>query len=86
MLHADGGPTRNEFLMQFTADITGVELVVSEVPESSALGAAMAGMLGLGRAKSLNDLAALPRATRVYPPDDESRQSRTAITPAGKPP
>ena len=28
MLHADGGPTRNEFLMQFTADIAGVELVV----------------------------------------------------------
>ena len=48
VLHADGGPTRNEFLMQFTADITGVELVVSEVPESSALGAAMAGRVGLG--------------------------------------
>ena len=53
VLHADGGPTRNEFLMQFTADMTGVELVVSEVPESSALGAAMAAGLGLGQWQSL---------------------------------
>jgi glycerol kinase len=68
VLHADGGPTRNEFLMQFTADVTGTELVASEVPELSALGAAMAGLLGLGRVRSLNDLAALPRATRVYRP------------------
>lgn len=67
-LCADGGPTRNEFLMQFTADITGVELVVSEVPESSALGAVMAAWLGLGRVKSLDDLAAMPRTTRTYQP------------------
>jgi glycerol kinase len=67
-LHADGGPTRNEFLMQFTADITGLELVVSPVPESSALGAAMAGMLGLGLVDSLADLAALPRDTKSYHP------------------
>ena len=67
-LHADGGPTRNEFLMQFTADMTGVELMVSEVPESSAWGAAMAGLLGLGLCRSLDDLAALPRETRVYRP------------------
>jgi glycerol kinase len=67
-LHADGGPTRNEFLMQFTADITGLELEVSQVPESSALGAAMSGMLGLGLAGSLAELAALPRETKTYRP------------------
>ena len=38
VLHADGGPTRNNFLMQFTADITGAELVVSDVPESFGVG------------------------------------------------
>src|SRR5204862_3423077 len=42
-LHADGGPTRNGFIMQFTADITGAELKVSDVPESPARGAAMQG-------------------------------------------
>jgi glycerol kinase len=67
-LHADGGPTRNRFLMQFTADIAGVELRVSDVPESSALGAAMAGLLGLGVCKSPDDLAALPRESRSFKP------------------
>ena len=33
-LHADGGPTRDRFLMQFTADITGVELSVSRSPKA----------------------------------------------------
>lgn len=65
---ADGGPTRNKFLMQFTADITGVELRLSAVPEASALGAMMAGLLGLGGCKSLDDLAALPRKSVSYRP------------------
>jgi len=67
-LRADGGPTRNHFLMQFTADLTGMELNVSEVAESSAWGAAMSGLLGLGLCESLDDLAALPRETRVFRP------------------
>lgn len=74
-LHADGGPTRNEFLMQFAADITGVEIVVSEVPESSALGAAMAGMLGLGLVKSVSDFAESPRVTRIYRPQMDRKRA-----------
>jgi glycerol kinase len=61
VLCADGGPTRNKFLMQFVADITGAELRVAEVAESSARGAAMAAMLGLNMVPSLAGLAALPR-------------------------
>jgi glycerol kinase len=68
VLHGDGGPTRNAFLMQFTADLAGLELVVTDVPEASALGAAMAGMLGVGLRQSLSDLALLPRVTRAYHP------------------
>jgi glycerol kinase len=67
-LHADGGPTRNRFLMQFTADMTGVQLKVSEVAESSAWGAAMNGLLGLGVYRSLNELAAMPRTARSFRP------------------
>lgn len=67
-LFSDGGPTRNEFLMQFTADIAGVELIVSEVPESSALGATMMGWLGLGMCRSLEQLAGMPRQTRMFRP------------------
>ncbi len=67
-LHADGGPTRNRFLMQFTADITGVELKVSEVADSSAWGAAMNGLLGLGIYQSLDELAKLRRTAETFIP------------------
>jgi glycerol kinase len=67
-LQADGGPTRNKFIMQFTADITGAELKVSDVAESSAWGAAMNGLLGLGLCKSLEELAAMPRKTKTFRP------------------
>jgi glycerol kinase len=66
LLYADGGPTRNKFLMQFTADITGAELRVSEVAQSSARGAAMAAMLGLGAISSVADLASMPRDMQTY--------------------
>jgi glycerol kinase len=67
-LHADGGSTRNHFLMQFTADITRVELRVAEIAESSAWGAAMNGLLGLGLRQSLDELATLPRKARSFRP------------------
>jgi glycerol kinase len=67
-LRADGGPTRDTFLMQFTADITGLPIKVSEISESSAWGAAMAGLLGAGACSSLEDLAALPQQVRDFQP------------------
>jgi glycerol kinase len=67
-LYGDGGPTRNRFLMQFTADATRTTLVVSEVADSSAWGAAMNGWLGLGVYRSLEELAALPREVRTFRP------------------
>ena len=75
-LHADGGPTRNAFLMQFTADLTGTELMVSEVAESSAWGAAMSGLLGLGVHRSLDELGALPRAVKCFRPAMKAADAR----------
>jgi len=68
VLHGDGGTTANKFLMQFTADLTRVDLHVSTMSDGSALGAAFAGMLGLGIYKSLDELAAVPREDVVYRP------------------
>ncbi|HEY3762562.1 MAG TPA: FGGY-family carbohydrate kinase, partial [Verrucomicrobiae bacterium] len=67
-LHADGGPTRDKFLMQFTADITGAELKVSDVAESSAWGAAMKGLLALKIYPSLNSFAKLHRRQSSFRP------------------
>ena len=67
-MRADGGPTRDQFLMQFTADLLDIELQVAAVPDCSALGAAMAGMLGTGLCGSLEDLAVLSRESKTYCP------------------
>jgi glycerol kinase len=72
----DGGPTRNRFLMQFTADMTGAELNVSEVAESSAWGAAMNGLLGLGVCKSLDDLTRLPCETKTFRPQMDPAKAK----------
>jgi glycerol kinase len=76
-LQADGGPTANRFLMQFTADLTGVELHVGAVAESSPRGAALAGLLGLGIIRSLDEIAAAPREEAVFrpvmPPEEVQR-------------
>src|SRR6185295_13990679 len=42
-IHADGGATRNRFLMQFIADMTGLEVSVAQMPDCSPLGTALAG-------------------------------------------
>lgn len=47
-LRADGGASRNEFLMQFQADVIDRPVVTSEAPEVSALGAAALAWQGLG--------------------------------------
>lgn len=75
-LHADGNPTSNRFLMQFTADIAGVELKVSDVAESSAWGAALSGLLGLGICQSLDDLTALPREKKSFTPEMSAEKVR----------
>jgi len=67
-LHADGGPTQNKFLMQFTADLTQIEIKTADVAESSAWGATMNGLLTLGVYKSLDELAKLPRKQKIFHP------------------
>ena len=47
-LRADGGAVDNAWLMQFQADVLGVPVVVPEIAETTALGAAYLGGIGSG--------------------------------------
>ncbi len=77
VIHADGGAVRNRFLMQFVADITRYRLRASSLPELSALGAVMMGLLGAGVCRTLDDLARLPAEAVDYAPlMDEGQVSR----------
>jgi glycerol kinase len=68
VLHADGGPTASQFLMQFTADLIGAELRVATMSDCSPLGAVLAGQLGLGVRRDLTELSQVPRDDVVYRP------------------
>jgi glycerol kinase len=61
-LRADGGASANAWLMQFQADMLGVPVLVPEISETTALGAAYLAGVGAG-AWTLNDVGqALARA------------------------
>jgi glycerol kinase len=47
-LKADGGATANRWLMQFQADMLGVPVIVPEISETTALGAASLAGVGVG--------------------------------------
>lgn len=67
-LHGDGGPTASKFLMQFCADLCGVDLRVASMSDCSPLGAVLAGQLGLGLVASLEVVDEQARADLVYSP------------------
>lgn len=67
-IHADGGASRNPFLMQFIADMVGLEIVAAQVAECSPLGAALAGGLGMGLYSTLDAITNLPHHGKIYSP------------------
>ena len=54
-VRADGGPTRNSFLMQLQSDLLGVPVVRSEVEDASAFGALVMNRFALGAWKDFAD-------------------------------
>ncbi|HYO10224.1 MAG TPA: glycerol kinase GlpK [Tepidisphaeraceae bacterium] len=67
-IDADGGAARNTFLVQFIADLLGLDVTVSDFTDFSPLGAAMAGMLATGIHGGVEDLARLPAEGRTVSP------------------
>ncbi len=67
-LRVDGGAVRNDLLMQFQADITGLPVVRPAVTESTALGAAYLAGLAVGYWQAVEELAANRCAERRFEP------------------
>lgn len=61
-LRVDGGPVKNNFLMQFQADVLKSSINRSDIEEASALGVALACGLALGIYKDLRQVSALRTA------------------------
>ena len=67
-LRVDGGACVNNLLMQFQADLLGLDVVRPEVTETTALGAAYLAGLSTGVFASTDELGALWRAERRFTP------------------
>lgn len=67
-LRVDGGMTANDTLMQFQADILGVDVVRPVVAETTALGAAYAAGLAVGYWKDLDEVRANWQEDRRWSP------------------
>jgi glycerol kinase len=66
-LRADGGAVANRWLMQFQADVLGAPVIVPEIIETTALGAAYLAGIGAG-AWEIEDVAARWREAARYEP------------------
>ncbi len=77
ILRADGGPTRNSFLMQFQSDILNVPIHVAASSETTARGAGLMAGLGLGW-WTLNDIAQSWSGSAIYEPT-MSQDQREAL-------
>lgn len=67
-LRVDGGPTRNDFLMQFQADMIGKDVIRSGIAEISALGSAFMAGLATGFWNDLDEIKSLKLADRAFNP------------------
>ena len=67
VLKADGGAVSNRWLMQFQADLLGAPVVIPEIPETTALGAAYLAGVGAGT-WNLDEVAAMWRPSQTYEP------------------
>ena len=71
---ADGGPTKNKFLMQFQTDQLDTPVVCTEVDDASALGAVIMNGFARGLWHSFDEVTPLRKVTQVYRPMAESRK------------
>ncbi len=79
-LRVDGGMVRNDWLLQFMADILGIEVVRPKNTETTALGAAILAAVGVGEFGSLHEASALWKLDRQFSPamDAGERSQRLA--------
>jgi len=75
-LKADGGATANGWLMRFQADVLGIPVIVPEVPETTALGAAYLAGVATALWTEEDTRAMWREAVRYEPRMDRSERER----------
>jgi glycerol kinase len=73
-LRVDGGGTANSLLMQFQADISGIPIQLSNVPDTTALGAGFLAGLAVGFWQDTGEIARKCYTAKVFEPKMPSGQ------------
>ena len=68
-IRVDGGPTGNGFLMQFQADMLGINVVKAMTQELSLMGSVYLAGLGVGIWSSTEEIKKLDRESKIFFPD-----------------
>jgi glycerol kinase len=77
-LRADGGATANDWLMQFQSDVLGVPVLVPEIAQTTALGAAYLAGVGTGL-WTVDQIGSRWRVKRRYEPAMSEDQRHTLL-------
>ena len=77
-LKVDGGASRNNLLMQFQADLLGIDVVRPKITETTAIGAAYLAGLGVGYWDSVDELRRQWKVERTFTSNLDSETVRTA--------
>lgn len=75
-LRVDGGPTKNNYLMQFQANMLGVNVNRAPLEEASAFGAVIMNGLALGEWKNFDEVAAIRTSDDIILPDSDPERDR----------
>jgi len=76
-LRVDGGPTRNNFLMQFQADMLQGKVERANIEEISALGATFMAGLATGFWKNMDEISSLRKSDKIFKSEMESEKAKT---------
>ncbi|MDD4941368.1 MAG: glycerol kinase GlpK [Candidatus Omnitrophica bacterium] len=76
-LKVDGGAAKNDFLLQFQADITGLRVIRPVIIESTSLGAAYLAGLAVKFWKDTKEIAACWRRDKVFTPRMQRTKARS---------
>lgn len=77
-LKVDGGASRNNLLMQYQANLLGIDVVRPKITETTALGAAYLAGLAVGYWKDIKELKEQWQVERTFTPEGDSESIKAA--------
>lgn len=78
-MKVDGGAAKNNFLLSFQSDISGINVKRPVCTETTALGAALLAGLGIGEFKSLEEISKISKTEREFSPHIDLKEKSALL-------